>query len=159
MDWMNETARQLPYGAFLMVDKNPMTIGWGQFGVLWGKPTFTVYVRKSRHTHALLDRASTFTVSVPAYRTMKDALAFCGTRSGRDVPKMQALSAALFQNRFDAQDGLKGCRYHIECRILSRTDLNEHEIEDDALLARYYPDGDPHTMYVGEILGVSEEQV
>ena len=159
MDWMKETARQLPHGAFLMVGKNPMTIGWGQFGVLWGKPTFTVYVRKSRYTHALLEQANTFTVSVPAFGTMKDALALCGTRSGRDLDKMQALSAAFSPNRFGAQDGFKGCRYHIECRILCRTELNEHEIEDDAFLNRYYPSGDPHTMYVGEILGVSEDPV
>ncbi len=159
MDWMTETARQLPFGALLMVDGNPMTIGWGQFGVLWGKQTFTVYVRKSRYTHDLLDRSDTFTVSVPAFRTLKEALTLCGTKSGRDLDKMEALNAARFPNRFGGQDGFEGCRYHIECRILCRTTLNEHEIEDAALLSRYYPGGASHTMYVGEILGVSEETV
>ena len=157
MNWMKDTAEQLPAGAFLMVNGNPMTIGWGQFGVLWGRQTFTVYVRKSRYTHNLLDQANTFTVSVPEKGTMRDALAFCGTKSGRDVNKMQALQAELFTNRFGAQNGFKGCRYHIECRILSRSDLDEQNIEDEKLLKRYYPNGDSHTMYVGEILGVTEE--
>ena len=157
MDWMKETAQQLKKGAFLMVGGNPMTIGWGQFGVLWNKPTFTVYVRKSRYTHDLLLQADTFTVSVPAAGVMQKELAFCGTKSGRDVQKMQALNATLFHNRYGAQDGFDGCRYHIECRILFRADLDEHALEDETLQSRYYADGDPHTMYVGEILGVTEQ--
>ena len=157
MDWMKETAAQLPKGAFLMVHGNPMTIGWGQFGVLWGKPTFTVYVRESRYTHDLLTNEHTFTISVPYAGTLKEALAFCGTKSGRDVQKMDALHASFFQNRFGAQDGFQGCKYHIECRILLRAELDETKMEDASLQSRYYPNGDPHTMYVGEILGVTEE--
>ena len=110
MDWMQDTAEQLKKGAFLMVNGNPMTIGWGQFGVLWGKPTFSVYVRQSRYTHQLLEHADTFTVSVPASGTMQHELAFCGTRSGRDVEKLQALNASLIPARFGAQDGFSGCR-------------------------------------------------
>ena len=157
MDWMKETAEQLKKGAFLMVGNNPMTIGWGQFGVLWSRPTFSVYVRESRYTHELLDKSDTFTVSVPAAGTFAKELAFCGTKSGRDVHKMQALNAHLRQNQFGGQDGFDGCRYHIECRILFRTPLEEQKLEDHVLLSRYYPDGDTHTMYVGEILGVSEQ--
>ncbi|MBR4905822.1 MAG: flavin reductase [Clostridia bacterium] len=157
MDWMKETNEQLRRGAFLMVNGNPMTIGWGQFGVIWNKQTFSVYVRQSRYTHSLLEHASTFTVSVPKAGTMKDDLAFCGTRSGRDVDKISALHASLLPAAFGGQDGFSGCRYHIECRILFRTELDEHLLEDDSLLSRYYADGDPHTMYVGEILGVREE--
>lgn len=159
MDWMKETAEQLPAGAFLMVNGNPMTIGWGQFGVLWGKPTFTVYVRKSRFTHDLLEKSNTFTVSVPSHGTLKKELALCGTKSGRDLNKMQALNASFFANRFGAQNGFSGCKYHIECRILLRSELDETAIENETLQKRYYPNGDSHTMYVGEILGVTEEPV
>jgi flavin reductase (DIM6/NTAB) family NADH-FMN oxidoreductase RutF len=157
MDWMNETMQQLPKGAFLMVADNPMTIGWAQFGILWGKKTFTVYVRESRFTHDLLSKADTFTVSVPRLGTMSEAIAFCGTQSGRDVDKMRALSTTLFQSRFGAQNGFSGCKYHIECRILFRADLDEERIENESLMNRYYSGGDTHTMYVGEILGVTEE--
>lgn len=157
MDWMKETVEQLPKGAFLMVNGNPMTIGWGQLGVIWGKQTFSVYVRKSRFTHDLLDTSDSFTVSVPAHGTMSKELAYCGTRSGRDGSKLLALNAALRENRFGAQDGFSGCKFHIECRILFRIDLNERALEDETLLSRYYTDGDTHTMYIGEILGVSEE--
>ena len=158
MDWMNGTNEQLKRGAFLMVDGNPMTIGWGQFGIIWGKPTFTVYVRKSRFTHDLLEKSDSFTVSVPKLNSMKNELVFCGTKSGRSVNKMQELNCYLVPARFGGQDGFQGCRYHIECKILFRSDLNETEIEDKSLLSRYYSDGDPHTMYIGEILGVWEEE-
>ena len=126
MDWMKETNDQLRRGAFLMVDGNPMTIGWGQFGIIWNKQTFSVYVRHSRYTYTLLKNASTFTISVPEAGAMKEELAFCGS-------------------------------LHIECRILFRTDLDEHLLEDPALVSRYYAEGDTHTMFIGEILGVYKE--
>ena len=156
MEWMKETNEQLRHGAFLMVRGNPMTIGWGQFGIIWNKQTFTVYVRKSRYTHELLKNATTFTVSIPKAGTMKDSLAFCGTKSGRDIDKMNSLNASLFPARFGGQDGYCGCRFHIECRILFRTDLDERLLEDHILLSRYYSDGDSHTMLIGEILGITE---
>ena len=157
MDWMKETNEQLKRGAFLMVEGNPMTIGWGQFGVLWGRQTFSVYVRKSRFTHDLLEHAQTFTVSVPHPGTMSDALAFCGRHSGRSVHKMKELQASLFPAKYGCQNGFSGCHFHIECRILFRSVLDEHTLEDPALLSRYYADGDPHTMLIGEIIGMSEE--
>lgn len=157
MNWMQATNEQLRRGAFLMVSGNPMTIGWGQFGIIWNKQTFSVYVRHSRYTHALLENAATFTVSVPNEGDMKNELAFCGTRSGRDVDKMKALHASLRPAQFGGQDGFSGCRYHIECKILFRADLDEHLLEDEALLSRYYAEGDTHTMLIGEILGIQEE--
>lgn len=157
MEWMNAITAQLKKGAFLMVDGNPMTIGWAQFGIIWNKPTLSVYVRQSRYTHELLKNSATFTVSVPASGTLSEALAFCGTRSGRDIDKLSVLHAERFPARYGGQDGFAGCGFHIECRILFRSDLSEHLLEDEALLSRYYASGDPHTMYVGEILGITEE--
>ena len=77
-----EAETQMPKGAFLVVQGNPMTIGWCQFGVVWGKPICTVFVRKSRYSHSLIEKTGRFTVSVPKADTMKEELAFCGKRSG-----------------------------------------------------------------------------
>lgn len=156
--WMNEMTQQLPAGAFLMVDGNPMTIGWAQYGVLWSRPCLTVYVRESRNTHRLLENATTFTVSVPELGAMRKELAYCGTKSSRDVDKVAELGLGLSPARFAAQDGLKGCKTHIECRILHRSVLKEALIEDPAIRDRYYRDGDEHTMFIGEILGVTSEE-
>lgn len=157
-NWMELTAERLQEGGiFLMVQDNPMTIGWAQLGVIWGRPTATVYVRHSRHTHALLENSQYFTLSVPEKGAMKEALRFCGTRSGRDVNKLEAQNLTLLPSRFDGQGGLAGCRFHIECRILHRTEIPMENIEEPAILSRYYPKGDQHTQYIAEILGVYEE--
>ena len=156
MQWLNETVEQLKRGLFLMVNGNPMTIGWAQFGILWGKPTMTVYVRKSRYTYSLLENASTFTVSVPALGSMREELAFCGSRSGRDIEKMKELHAAFTEPIFGAQSGFSGCKYHIECAILFKADLDENIISNENIRERYYLSGDPHRMFVGEIPGVTE---
>ena len=85
-----QAAEQLPRGAFLTAGGeawNPMTIGWAQFGVVWGKPVMSVLVRKSRFTYGLMEQSSVFTVSVPHTKELAKELAFCGSRSGRDVNK------------------------------------------------------------------------
>ena len=101
-DLVQEALSQLPAGAFLVSgdEANPMTIGWGQFGVVWGKPMLTVLVRHSRYSEKLLRQNGNFTVSFPAPGTMQEALMLCGTRSGRDTDKadkfgvdLQALAA------------------------------------------------------------------
>lgn len=84
---------QIRKGAFLTVksgDKlNTMTIGWATFGIIWNKPILMVLVRKSRHTHEIIENASDFTVSVPVNKDLKKALSFCGSYSGRDIDKIK----------------------------------------------------------------------
>ena len=51
-DLFKETTDQLDGdGAVLLAGTppNPMTIGWGTLGIIWGKPVFQVYVRPSRY--------------------------------------------------------------------------------------------------------------
>ena len=77
-------------GAFLLVGgensrPNPMTIGWATLGTVWGKPALAVYVRPSRYTHGLLESTRHFSVNVPEGEVFSKALAFCGSKSGRDL--------------------------------------------------------------------------
>lgn len=154
--WMNEMTQQLPKGAFLMVKGNPMTIGWAQYGILWGKPCMTIFVRESRHSFSLLQDSDTFTVSMPSIGTMQDELRFCGSRSGKELDKINALGLSLSPAQFGSFDGLSGCKLHVECKILYRNILHENEIENEQIRSRYYKDGDEHMMFIGEILGVTE---
>ncbi len=156
LKWIDETTAQLPEGAFLMVKGNPMTIGWGQFGILWRTLCATVYVRHSRYTHELLEDCDTFTISVPDPGAMKQELAFCGTKSGRDFDKCKEINRSLVPAVYGAQDGLEGCRYQIECKILHRSELDISLLEDPAIIDRHYRSGDTHTMYIGQVLGVTE---
>lgn len=159
---LDEACGQLPKGAFLMVEGNPMTIGWAQFGVVWGRPVCTVFVRHSRHTHALLEKSGLFTVSVPAAGTMREALAYCGSHSGRDGDKLAACGLSLLEPRAGGAAPLGGCAMHFECRVVLRAEIDLDCLEP-GLRARFYgdnqatADGDPHTVYFGEILAAYRE--
>ena len=66
---------------------NTMTASWGAVGVMWGKPSATCYIRKSRFTKEFVDAGEYFTLTV-----LKDgnrqALNTLGSKSGRDMDKM-----------------------------------------------------------------------
>ncbi len=89
---------EIKKGVFLTVKAgealNTMTIGWATIGYVWRKPIFMVAVRDSRHTFGIIEKAADFTVSVPM-TDMKDAVMFCGTKSGRDYDKFKECSLEL----------------------------------------------------------------
>ena len=139
-------------GIFLTAGKdapNTMTIGWGSVGMYWGKPTFVVPVRFSRHTHGLM--GDCFTVSVPAEGTMKQELLLCGTKSGRDMDKWEA--AGLTARPASQVDTaiVDGCALYLECRIRMVQDMAPGVLSE-ADDARWYGDKDYHTMYYGEVV-------
>ena len=137
---------------------NPMTIGWAQFGVIWGRPTALVLVRRSRYTYWLMQNTDVFALSVPAPGTMKKELAYCGSHSGREGDKYAAAGLSRARARFGGADGVDGCALRLECKIVQRTDMPLDRL-DDALRTRFYvpgpalPDGDPHVLFFGEALG------
>jgi flavin reductase (DIM6/NTAB) family NADH-FMN oxidoreductase RutF len=148
---------QLKEGAFLTVKAgdslNTMTIGWGLIGVLWQKPVFMVPVRDSRHTFTLLEKAPDFTVSVPS-GDMGEALSFCGTRSGRELDKLQACRLTPRSAQATVSPILDLPGLHLECKILYGTPLDPKRMDPDLL--PLYPKADYHTLYFGEIVACYE---
>jgi flavin reductase (DIM6/NTAB) family NADH-FMN oxidoreductase RutF len=128
---------------------NVMTIGWGNIGFMWGKPVFTVMVRPSRHTHSFMG-GGTFTVSLPL-AGMKDALALCGSKSGRDIDKIKAAGLKLRAGQKVPTPVIDGCGLYYECRVVYKYDMVPGQL-DQALDTQWYKDGDYHTVYIGEIL-------
>lgn len=76
-----------------------MTIGWGNVGIVWGKPIFMVAVRYSRYTYDLIEKAKDFTVSIPLKNNLKKELTYCGTYSGKDVDKFKECNLKLKKGR------------------------------------------------------------
>lgn len=142
-------------GAFLTVksgDKvNTMTISWGSIGFMWNRPVFTVLVRKSRYTHNLIQNADEFTVSVPLNNSLKDALLFCGTKSGRDIDKINHCGLTLEDGKKISTPIIGQCELHYECKIVYRQPMNPQmitqEVKDNS-----YSNEDYHTIYYGEIV-------
>ena len=155
---------QLPRGAFLTAggaEWNPMTIGWAQFGVVWSRPVVTVMVRKSRYTFSLMEQTDVFTVSFPREKQMGKELAFCGVRSGRDVNKEKEAKLLRLAPRAGGAEAVAGCSVVMECRIVQKQVLDIDTLDPD-FRAKFYganqalPDGDPHMLYVGEVLAAYE---
>ena len=92
-DYFAPTIRRMREDGLLLVTAgadgkpNVMTIGWGTIGSIWSRPVFLVLVRHSRYTYTRLEEtAGDFTVNVPP-RELAEAVARCGTVSGRDHDK------------------------------------------------------------------------
>jgi len=146
-------------GAFLVaLDKNgranPMTIGWAQIGIVWGRPTLTVLVRKSRYTYSCLLETPDFTVNAPASGTLSKELLFCGTKSGRDVDKAAACGLTFKQAQKVQTPIVSECELHYECKTVLRKQLSATDFSSPAILDEYYQDDDHHMIVIGEIVAV-----
>ena len=130
---------------------NPMTIGWGQIGIAWGKPVFLVMVRPSRFTYGLMAKAEAFSVNVPG-EDLARACALCGTKSGRDTDKIAETGLALERGIELDVPTLAGCFLHYECRIIEKSMIDPATL-DGGVESSCYPEGDHHGVWWGEIVG------
>jgi flavin reductase (DIM6/NTAB) family NADH-FMN oxidoreductase RutF len=130
---------------------NTMTIGWGSVGYYWNRPVFTCVVRQSRFTDTQLAENPVFTVSVPKDKALDKALAYCGTRSGRDQDKFAACGLTAQPGTAVDCPVVGEAWLHYECVIKGKTLLSSDALEDDILQA-CYKNGDMHVAYYGEIV-------
>ena len=129
---------------------NTMTIGWGQLGRIWRVPTCTVFVKHKRFTETFMEKSDYFTVSVLP-ESMKDALDFCGTKSGRDVDKFEACGLTVAYGEGDAPY-IAEAEIVLVCKKLYAQDMDTMCIADDGPMTRFYADGDYHRIYIGQVV-------
>jgi len=150
--------KQLQKGTFLTVksnDKvNTMVIGWATVGKVWGKDIMTVMVRFSRNTYDLIKNANSFTVSVPKYDTMKQELAFMGTKSGRDYDKYKETGLTLANAKSVESPIINEAELHYECKIVYKQAMDPTGIVDYEGIEKKFYEGnnDYHMIFYGEIL-------
>lgn len=144
-DWMLITAKGKNEAGEEIV--NTMTASWGGMGILWNKPVAFLFVRPQRYTYMLTEQTEQITLSFfdEAYR---DALRFCGTKSGRDVNKFEGAGLSVaFENGAPV---ISEARLNILCRKLYADFLKKEGFVQTALLKNYRTD-DFHRVYVVEI--------
>lgn len=131
---------------------NAMTIGWGQFGTLWGRQVVTVYVAPERYTNELLETNEYFTV-VGFPKDKKEALTYIGTHSGRDGDK---LSAAGLTPEFTENGNpiFKEGNLAIECKIIYKENFKKDLLDDKAKAFYERTHLTPHIAYIGEVINV-----
>ena len=132
-------------------DFNAMTISWGGMGTLWNKPVCTVYVKPVRYTHEFMEANDYFTVSFFDEKYRK-ALGLLGSKSGRDCDK--AAESGLTPVRIGENIvGYVQAESTLVCRKIYSQDLDKNAMPE-AVRETYYETEAPHTMYVGEIVGI-----
>ena len=128
---------------------NAMTVSWGGVGVLWGKNVATVYVRDSRYSKELIDAGEYFSLTF-FEKHYKNTLKYLGAVSGRQEDKIKGVRLEV--NRHKGVPFIDDGNFAMVCRKLSATKIDPDNIIDEKLREQFYKNGDPHTMYVGEIL-------
>lgn len=160
IDYAGIALDSLGKGAFLTTkvgnEVNTMTIAWGSLGIMWGKDTITIVVRPSRHTYELIEKSTHFTVSLPQTPAMKEALAICGTKSGRDINKFDAAKISLLPGQSSDIPVIKGAGLHIEAKILYRQKMDTAALPEEIRNLKY-ASGDYHVFYIAEILAAYQE--
>ena len=134
--------------------QNAMTAGWGSIGYLWGMNTVSVYIRESRYTKEMMDSNDYFSLAFldPKAKATKKLLQYFGTASGRNEDKFRNASMEVdFDHGIPYPDD---ANLVFLCRKLSCTRINISDFIDNKLEQTWYKEGDPHYMYVGEILKV-----
>ena len=146
MDFMNNA---FTTGAFVTSGDNVMVASWGFVGVMWGKKVFVAPVRDSRYTKVMLDKTGEFTVSVPAAGTMKKEIAFCGSKSGREYDKWAETGMKKKAAKVVGTCLVEGCERYFECRVLGVLPMGDMDL---SAVEEWYPTGDRHNFYFGEIV-------
>lgn len=142
-------------GAGTMDEFNMMTVSWGGLGVVWFKDVCTIYVRESRYTKEFMDKNELFTLTF-LKSGHEDALKLCGAKSGRDMDKMK--DSGLTPIPLEGTVGFEEAELTFVCRKLYCGELSKENFMYEETLQRAYPDGDYHTMYVGEIVAAYAEK-
>jgi len=134
---------------------NTMTASWGGFGVLWHKNICTIYVRPQRYTFEFLEKNEIFTLSFLG-RGYRDALKFCGTKSGRDYNKAAETGLTPAATEMNSTAFYES-KIIIECRKIYFQDILPENFLDDSII-KNYPDSDYHRIYIGEILNIYSKE-
>lgn len=131
---------------------NTMTISWGGLGTIWGMPAATVYVRKSRYTHEFMDGGEYFTVSFypEEYRKI---LGILGAKSGRNMDKMNA--SGLTPVEAGETMTFREAEVTLLCRKIMKQPLDVENMPEE-VAGLFYEKGDPHDMYIGEVIDIIE---
>ena len=157
---LDDTLKRMKTGGLLLTSAGPdgapnvMTLGWGNVGIVWGRPVFVVYVRPSRFTFQNIEATGEFTVNVPTEEMAQVCLA-CGQESGRDVDKFEKHHLTAEPAETVGPPLIAECTRHYECRIVHRNDVSDAAL-DPEIRADAYPRGDLHRVYYGQILRTAE---
>lgn len=132
---------------------NGMTVSWGLMGTIWNKPIVMAMSRPQRYTTKFLNQYKEF--SLCAFpEAHRQALTFCGTKSGRDFEDKFA-AAGLTVCAVEGGDlpVLEEANLILTCRVISQQELEGASLPTE-IVQSFYPGNDWHTLYFGEVTAI-----
>lgn len=146
----------LTSGDFNSSEFNMMTVGWGSFGTMWSRPFALIAVRTQRYTYQFTEEFDSFTLTAFP-QSYHDTLNLLGTKSGRDIDKIQASGLTPIRSQTVESPGFAEAELIVECKKMYWQDL-----DPDHFLTRQihliYQEKDYHRIYFGEITAVYGEK-
>lgn len=107
-------------------EKNIITIAWT--GVINSDPPIAyVSVRKSRHSHGLIEQEKEFVINLPDQSLVK-ACDYCGVKSGRDIDKWQEMSLTPINGDEVACPMIAEAPLNLECRVIEQREYPTHDM-------------------------------
>ena len=134
---------------------NPMAISWWLLGRFYhDRPVSVVAVKPTRYTFGLLEESGEYVVSVLA-DPWRDAVAFCGSHSGRDADKLQATGLTAAPSLCVSVPSIKEAAANFECRC-THVERPPHRILTPD--HRDQPLAEQHSIYFAEVLAIQHWQ-
>ena len=147
-------------------EHNSMIIGWAGLGILWGLPTFTVYIHRERYSKQVFDKAEYFSVSILLGENREahlDAWKYLGSASGRDEDKLEGAARRGLRCVTEEIGGaavpyFAASDYVILCKKTGMTDFDVEKMEAPDRIMNWYSADGVHTVYEGQIVKILKKE-
>jgi flavin reductase (DIM6/NTAB) family NADH-FMN oxidoreductase RutF len=142
---------------------NTMTAGWGTLGVIWNKPVATCYIHPDRYTFEFMEKENSDYYTLCFFDSVyREALVYCGARSGRDHKDTNKAEVAGLTPLYTENGAVyfKEAWLVLECRKLYSDRFNAKNFATDVVMSRRGTDVQSvynempqyHKFYIGEIV-------
>jgi len=112
---------------------NIVTIAWT--GIVNSEPPMTyISVRKSRHSHGIIEKNGEFVINLCTEKLAWTA-DYCGVKSGRNINKFQEQKLTPVPGQYVKCPMIKECPVNIECRVMEVHQYSSHDMFVAEILA------------------------
>jgi flavin reductase (DIM6/NTAB) family NADH-FMN oxidoreductase RutF len=138
-------------------DINCLTVSWGAYGQLWGKPIFIAFVRPERFTHEFLVDADYYSVCF-FNKEYQDKLLYIGRNSGRNEDKIKKMGLNVINDNKAPYYEESALTYI--CKKIYVDDFKKENFIDNDIYKEIYEKAGAkcHTIFIGEIVSILKEE-
>ena len=127
---------------------NTMTASWGGLGIMWGLDVAYIVLRPQRFTKEFVDGSDTFSLTF-FDESMRKALGYLGTASGRDENKIEKSNLTVLHE--GQTPYFEEAKVALFCKKLYAQEFKPEHFIAQELNEKWYPDSDHHTLYIAEV--------